>query len=165
MFIFSVRASSVKFFAALLLVAAVTVGILALGGREAVFASAKGDGGISFAGIQSREDRVEFLSSFGVAVNPESESADEFAMPENFDRVLLGYNELQKQQGLDLSKYAKKRVSRYSYEVTNYSEPGVAVVANILVWKGRVIACDFSSASPDGFVKPLSEFKAGAPVK
>ena len=85
-------------------------------------------------------------------------------MPEDFDRVLLGYNELQKQQGLDLSKYAKKRVSRYSYEVTNYSEDG-AVVANILVWKGRVIACDFSSASPDGFVKPLTEFKADATAK
>ena len=159
MFIFSVRASSVKFVAALILALAVTVGILALGGREAVFASAKTEDGISFAEVQSKEERIAFLRAFGIEVNPESEAADDFTMPEDFDRVLLGYNEIQKRQGLDLSKYAKKKVSRYSYEVLNCTESDQPVIANMLVWKGRVIACDYSSASPDGFVRPLSEFK------
>ena len=157
MFIVSVRASSLRFFALLLLIASITVGILALGGREAVFASAKGEDGISFGGIETPEERVAFLGRFGVEIKEGSETQDEFTMPEDFDRVLLGYNELQKEQGLDLAKYAKKKVTRYTYEVANCPEEG-AVLANLLVWKGRVIACDYSSAEPGGFVRPLTQF-------
>lgn len=158
MFIVSVRASSVRFFALLLMIAALAVGILALGGREAVFASAKTEDGISFGGIETAEDRAEFLKALGVEVKEGSETSDEFTMPEDFDRVLLGYNELQKTQGLDLSKYAKKKVTRYTYEVTNCKGHEGAVFANLLVWKGRIIACDYSSGEPGGFVKPLTEF-------
>ena len=76
-------------------------------------------------------------------------------MPENFDRVILGYNELQKRQGLDLSKYAKKKVIRYTYRVENHTDEG-EVLANLFIWRGRVIACDVSSADPEGFVEPLT---------
>ena len=76
-------------------------------------------------------------------------------MPENFDRVILGYNELQKKQGLDLSKYQKKRVTRYTYKVTNYDAEG-DVYANLFVYRGKIVACDVCSANPDGFVIPLT---------
>ena len=76
-------------------------------------------------------------------------------MPDSFDRVILGYNELQKRQGLDLSKYAKKRVTRYSYRVSNYDSDG-EVYANLFVYRGRIVACDISSADPEGFVIPLT---------
>ena len=76
-------------------------------------------------------------------------------MPDNFDRVILGYNELQKKQGLDLSKYAKKKVTRYAYKVTNYDSEG-EVYANLFIHRGKIIACDLSSVSPDGFVVPLT---------
>ena len=32
------------------------------------------------------------------------------------------YNEIQKQQGLDLSKYRRKNATRYTMEITNYGE-------------------------------------------
>ena len=84
-------------------------------------------------------------------------------MPENFDRVMLGYNEIQKAQGLDLSRYAKKKVTRYTYEVTNYAELQPedaepyhgAVYANLLIYRNRVIGADISSADPTGFVEEL----------
>ena len=76
-------------------------------------------------------------------------------MPENFDRVILGYNEIQKLQGLDLSKYSRKRVTRYTYEVEGYPDYEGKVNATLLVYRNRIIGCDISSADPEGFVKPL----------
>ena len=45
----------------------------------------------------------------------------EITIPEEFDKIFMGYNEIQKRQGLDLSRYKNKSVMRYTYEVTNYS--------------------------------------------
>ena len=73
-------------------------------------------------------------------------------MPEEFDRVMQGYNEIQKTQGLDLSRYRKKKVTRYTYEVTNYPDYEGTVYANLIVYRGRIIAADLSSADPLGFV-------------
>ena len=154
MFIYSVRARTVKFFGLIILALALIVGVLAFGGEGAILASAAGEG-IDFSGIKTNEDRVAFIESFGIKVDPEAVEEDAFAMPENFDRVILGYNELQKRQGLDLSKYAKKRVTRYTYKVTNHMDEG-EVLANLFVWRGKVIACDISSANPEGFVEPLT---------
>jgi hypothetical protein len=74
-------------------------------------------------------------------------------MPPDFDRVIVGYNELQRRQGLDLSKYKGKRVTRYTYKLVGDGE----VYANLFVHRGKIVACDISDASPDGFVKPLTQ--------
>lgn len=163
MFIYSVRASSVRFFAILALTVTVLVVILGLGGRDAVFASGNGDGNYSFSNADGKDGRIAFLAQFGIEVQADSEREEDFTMPEDFDRVMLGYNELQKLQGLDLSKYEKKKVTRYTYEITNYKEYDGTVYANLLVYRGRVIGCDYSTADPTGFVKPLTDFpeKAG----
>ena len=89
-------------------------------------------------------------------VDPESETAEKFRLPENFDRVISGYNQIQISQGLNLSKYARKRVTHYSYKVTNYKDGG-EVLVNLLIYKNKIIACDISSAEENGFVLPLSE--------
>lgn len=81
-------------------------------------------------------------------------------MPENFDRVMMGYNEVQKAQGLDLSKYQKKKVTRYTYEVANAPEGTGTLFVTLLVSRDRVIGCDVSTADPKGFVKPLTQFSA-----
>ena len=154
MFIYSVRASTVKFLGFVLLTLSVLVGILIFGGGETALASANVSE-VDYSGIKTREDRISFIERFGVRVDAESEEENSFAMPDNFDRVILGYNELQKKQGLNLSKYAKKRVSRYSYKVTNYAEEG-EVYVNLFVYRSKIVACDISSASPEGFVTPLT---------
>ena len=154
MFIYAVRARTVKFFGLVILVCALVLGVVIFGGEASVSASASG-GEIDFSGIKTNEDRVKFIESFGLKVDPEPLEEDAFAMPENFDRVILGYNELQKKQGLDLSKYAKKRVTRYTYKVTNYDCEG-EVMANLFVWRGKIVACDVSSLDPEGFVLPLT---------
>ena len=153
MFICSVRASAIRFFG-IVLVTLTILGALLLGGGT-VFASAGESGEIKFSGIRDEEDRMAFLTSLGITVKGNAISEDTFVMPENFDRVLLGYNEIQKRQGLDLSKYAKKRVTRYTYELSDYEGYDGTVYVNLIVYRSRIVGCDISSADPDGFVKPL----------
>lgn len=108
---------------------------------------------ISYDRIKTNEDRVKFLSQFGYEVSEDPIETVEITLPEKFDKVYAGYNELQKAQGLDLSKYRRKTVMRYTYEVKNYDGyNGGKVLANVIVYRGRVIGGDVCSADPQGFV-------------
>ena len=151
MFIYSVRASGLKVFA-VILIAAVLVLIIATGGRS-VLASSSTE--ISFTGIKTDEDRRAFINSLGVKLKGGADEEMTFVIPESFDRIMLGYNEIQKAQGLDLSGYAKKRITRYTYEMDGYDGYEGTVYVNLLVYRSRGIGCDISSADPEGFVEPL----------
>ena len=150
MFIYSVRASTVKFFVILAITLAVFIGVL-LVGDTALAASASG---VDFSGIKTEEDRIGFIEGFGHKVKESGEEVS-FVMPESFDRVLTGYNEIQKDQGLDLARYAKKKVTRYTYTLESYGDYEGTVLVNLLVYRGKIIGCDVSSADPEGFVEPL----------
>ena len=156
MFIYSVRASTVRFCVCILLCAAVLVLLLTLGSAETVYASAGGRE-INYGGMKTNEDRVAFIEGFGIKVNPEPKREETFTMPEDFDRVIQGYNQIQKSQGLDLTKYTRKRVTHYSYLVTNYDSEG-AVYVNLLVYRNRIIAADISSLDGGGFIYALTDF-------
>ena len=154
MFVCSVRASTIKFFSVILASLLVLGVILFAGAGREVSASASGNG-ISFSGIKSEDDRVSFISSFGIDVKPGAVEVVEFSVPKDFDRVILGYNEIQKQQGLDLERYKNKKVTRYTYEAENVPGHSGEVFVNLIVFRNTVIACDVSSTEPDGFVEPL----------
>ena len=111
---------------------------------------------INYGGMKTNEDRVAFIEGFGIKVKEDPVTEESFTMPEDFDRVIQGYNQIQKTQGLDLSKYTRKRVTHYAYEVTNYDSEG-AVYVNLLVYRNRIIAADISSVSDGGFVLGLTE--------
>ena len=155
MFIYSVRASTIKFFAVIILVLALLISVVSIGREDAVYTSADGNT-VNYGGMKTKEDRIAFINRFGIEVDPESEAAEKFRLPENFDRVISGYNQLQISQGLNLTKYAKKRVTHYSYKVQNYKNDG-EVLVNLLIYKNKIIACDISSTEENGFVLPLSE--------
>ena len=154
MIIYSIRGSTVKLFGVMALAIVLLFGIALSGSANSVSASSSATE-IDFSGIKTNEDRVKFIENFGIKVEETPIEEEAFRMPENFDRVILGYNELQKKQGLDLSKYQKRRVTRYTYKVTNYDAEG-DVYANLFVFRGKIVACDICSASPDGFVIPLT---------
>ena len=61
-------------------------------GSNTVFATAS-VGEVDFTGMKSDEDRIAFIKSFGIEVSGDAEEVN-FVMPENFDRVMLGYNEI-----------------------------------------------------------------------
>lgn len=155
MFIYSVRASTVRL-AGFVAFAFVLILALLLSGQGGVVSAMSSATEIDYSGVKSKEDRLAFIERFGIRVDSESEEEEAFRMPENFDRVILGYNELQKKQGLDLSKYQNKRVTRYTYKVLNYDSEG-EVYANLFIYRGKVVACDVCSQSPEGFVVPLTQ--------
>lgn len=157
MFVYSVRGSTVKFFAVIILTLAVLVGVLTLGTTDVLAASVNAD--ISLGGVKTNEDRIAFLARLGVTVSGEPKEEVSFSVPENFDVVLLKYNEIQRSQGLDLSKYKNKKVTRYTYEAQGYGDYEGAVMINLIVYRNTVVACDASSIGPEGFVKPLISLK------
>lgn len=61
------------------------------------------------------------------------------------------YLALQSGQGFDLSKYAGKRVKRYTYEITNYPTGETGILANLLIYKNTVIGARSSLPSWTAF--------------
>jgi hypothetical protein len=153
MFIYSVRGSTVKFFLLIAVTLVVLCAVLFFGSAGAVAASVGAD--VKLSGIKTNEDRLEFISQFGLSVSGEAKESESFAVPERLDRVLSEYNEIQKQQGFDLTKYKNKKVTRYTYSVGDYEGYDGEVNVNLIIYRNTVIACDVSSADPTGFVRPL----------
>lgn len=157
MFIYSVKASSIKLVALVLLSLTVVCALLILiptyDQTVSVFAD---DGTVVYTGAKTNEGRVEFLRKFGWEVDPTPLEETEVTIPSELDSVFLGYNELQKLQGLDLSRYKRKTVTRYTYTITNYPEYGGRVFANVLIYRGRVIGGDICTEAKDGFIHGFS---------
>lgn len=154
MFIYSLRASTLKFFAVVCVALATLITLIA-------FIPAYGSDGyiststeqkINYEKIKTNEDRIAFLAQFGWTVSAQPLEEKKVTIPAEFDKIFLGYNEIQKRQGLDLSKYKKKDVMRYTYEVTNYGNAEGKVYANLLVYRNRVIGGDVCSADVKGFI-------------
>ena len=156
MFIYSLRASSIKFFGALALSLAALITLVALVPRaqsDEKTAAVEAEGTrYVYSGIRSDEDRVKFLSQFGIEVEPIAVETEKIKIPDTFDKVYMGYNEIQKSQGLDLSGYKNKNVTRYTYRVTNYEGYDGEVRANIIVYRDKVIGGDVCSTDVGGFV-------------
>ncbi len=154
MFVFSIRASTIKFFAVLVLTLALLITLVSVGGKS-VSAFSSADGTVDFDGVKTNEDRLRFIAQFVPEVSGEAKETVEFSVPADFDRIMCSYNEIQKAQGLDITKYKNKKVTRYTYEIDGYEDYNGPVYINLIIWRGNVIACDISSADPEGFVKPL----------
>lgn len=114
-------------------------------------------GGVSYEKVYSNSDRVEFISGFGwqVAQTPIEEVT--VSVPSEFDTVYLGYNDIQKAQGLNLARYKGKEIVRYTYEVTNYDGYDGTVYVNLLVYRNKVVGGDVCSADPAGFIHGFSK--------
>ena len=178
MFIYSFKASSIKFvgIVCIALVALITLiafvpayggaygGAYAgtteptVGGASAD-TSDKGDTTVSYKyeKVKSADDAAAFLRQFGWSVDAGSAEVTEVTIPAEFDKIFAGYNELQKAQGLDLSRYKKKAVTRYTFAVTDYKDTegkpyDGRVYANVLVYRNRVIGGDICSADVNGFI-------------
>ena len=152
MFIRTVRAWKIKLFVLLALSIALVVALVICIPIHPVTAVSASDGSKVYTSAKSNDDRVEFLSRFGWEVNEEPNETVNVVVPEEFDDIFEGYNALQIKQGLDLSRYRKKTVTRYTYTVTNYPDYDGEVYVNILVYRNKVIGGDVCSADVNGFV-------------
>jgi hypothetical protein len=105
----------------------------------------------------TNDARVKFLTDLGWDVTASPAEATEVKIPKDADEVFDRYNELQKSQGYDLTKYAGKKVMRYVYRVNNYEGAKEPVYATLLVWKDQIIGGDITDTTPGGKVQGLSK--------
>lgn len=169
MFVYSMKASTLKFFAVVCVALAALVALIAFvpayaGGNVSAGTLGNVQSGAVDAGqgttetvyrydkVKSADDAAEFLTQFGWTVDAGSVETANVTIPAEFDKIFAGYNEMQKAQGLDLSKYKRKSVTRYTFTVTNYRDYDGTVYANVLVYRNRVIGGDICSADVSGFI-------------
>ena len=105
---------------------------------------------------KTNDDRIVFLQSFGWEINGEPLEVVELELPEEMDEVLLKYNDIQKEQNMDLEKYGGKRVKRYTYVVENHPSGEEDVRANVLVYKDKIVGGDICTNRLDGFMHGFS---------
>ena len=72
----------------------------------------------------------------------------------------LSYNDLQRSQGFDLTRYCGQTLSRYTYVVTNYPDASLPCQADLYVCDGALAAGDIVCTGENGFMAGLA-FPAG----
>ena len=153
MFVVSMKASKKKLviiLAAILIVLAGALFFLLRGDSDE--AKAVGQTGEYSLTAADASQRVAFLQQFGWEVKETPMEQVDVLLPSSFNDTYEKYNQIQKEQGLDLLKYAGATCQRYTYEVTNYPGKDSGVVANLLVLDGRVIGGDICSVELNGFI-------------
>lgn len=137
---------------AILAVAAlVALLILFLPGREAQ------ETGVTVT-IKEPSDCAQYLLQLGYETDCATAETKTVQIPKTFDAVYETYNRMQKECGFDLQKYAGKKVELTTLHVTNWPS-GEDVLADVLVYKKKVIGGAVYTASVDGFMQGLVPMK------
>ena len=105
--------------------------------------------------VKTNEERVSYLTALGWEISDEPIEEQVITIPKEFDDVYTQYNEIQLKQGFDLTKYAGLEATRYTYEVKNHPDTTGKVVADIIVYRNKIIAGDIQSTAMDGFMSGL----------
>ena len=153
MFVVSLKASKKKLVTILAVVLAALAGIMIFLLRDgSAQETAAGPAGEYSLAAADASQRVAFLEQFGWKVGETPMEQEDVLLPSSFNDTYEQYNQIQKEQGLDLLQYAGATCRRYTYEVTNYPGKASGVVANLLVLDGRVIGGDICSVELNGFI-------------
>lgn len=99
----------------------------------------------------TNEERVSFFRQFGWTVDAEPLNVADVSIPTDFDDVYVSYNNIQKEQGLDLTAVAGKTCKQYVYKITNYPQQE-SMKGTLLIYNGAVVGGDLSTPELDGFM-------------
>ena len=128
MFVYSMKASTLKLVAVIAVsIAALAVLLNMIPTYQPTSASLMYTDTVkyTYSGVKTNDDRLAFLSQFGWEVEPTPEEQN-VTIPGEFDRVFVSYN---------------------------FPDYDGAVLANVLVYRGRVIGGDICTADVSGFVR------------
>ncbi len=155
MFVYSVQSKHIKALALGVFVVFTVISLMVLS-RESKMTS--NDGSLNLK-ASTHEDRMGFVSQFGWEVEEDPIEIKEVIIPTEFDDTYNAYNQIQKEQGFDLTEYAGERAKRWTYIVKNYEgyENKDCIHVNILVHDEIVIGGDVCSVELDGFMHGFSK--------
>ncbi len=148
MFICTLKFDRKKAVFVIAMAALVLIGIILLIG--AFTGGAKNEAKAALS-ARSEKGRAAYLADCGWTVETPALSEDTVLIPKQFSPVFEEYNELQKQQGFDLSDYCGMEVTMYTYRVVDSGREG-DVLAVLYVLNGAVIGGDVHSTALDGFM-------------
>ena len=124
--------------------------VLLFGGKDDTPTASTATTAVSVVG---NDDRVRFLNGFGWEVTTSPTESSQVRIPEKASDVFSRYNDLQKSQGYDLSRYAGQTVMRYVYKVNNYPGATEPVYATLLISKNQVIGGDVTDTAAKGVIR------------
>ena len=84
----------------------------------------------------TNEERIAYLASLGWEVNDQPIETLSVTLGETLEEPYLSYNDLQRSQGFDLTRYCGQTLSRYTYVVTNYPDASLPCQADLYVCDG-----------------------------
>ena len=113
-----------------------------------------GNAGAEERGMNSEKDRHWYLEKMGRHAAEQPLSIQEVRLPEEFPPVLEEYNRLQLHQGFDLTKYAGKEITVYTYELED-STASPLLFVSLYQYKGRIVGGDVHSAALNGYMGPI----------
>ena len=147
MFVMTAKVNKSAIFIGLAVIA-VTIGLLLslFGGTDAAEPTAA-------TAADTNDGRVKFLADLGWEVTASPAESMQVRIPRESTEVFDRYNQLQKSQGYDLSKYAGKTVMRYVYQINNYPGATEPVYATVLVHKDQIIGGDITDTAPGGRIQ------------
>lgn len=156
MFIWTMKFDKKKAAFWVIMAALVIVGIvLLLGAHDRAGTARAADAGQSDS-VKTEKARTAYIERCGWKVESPALKEDTVLIPKSFSKVFETYNQLQKEQGFDLSRYAGREVKLYTYKVLD-SGLGENVLASLYVCDGAVIGGDVHSTELDGFMGALKQ--------
>lgn len=107
--------------------------------------------------MRTEEERQSFITSMGWETEPEYTECRSVTIPEEFGDVYEQYNDLQKQQGFDLTKYKGRTAEVYTYPVLNYEghTEKDCMKLTLIVYNGELIGGDVCCTELGGFMQGL----------
>ena len=120
-----------------------------------------GGGAAQHDALRAESDaaRAAFLAARGWEVEPEPVESVRLTLPQELVEPYLSYNELQLQQGFDLTPYLGQTLERFTYQVTNHPTHTHGCQADLYLHHGIVVAGDVICTGEGGFISTL-EFPA-----
>lgn len=104
----------------------------------------------------TNEERIAYLSSLGWEVKSEPIETLSIALGKTLSEPYLSYNELQRTQGFDLTRWCGQTLARYTYVVTNYPDASLPCQADLYVCGGVLAAGDIVCTGENGFMAGLA---------
>jgi len=104
--------------------------------------------------VRNEKQRIAYLEQNGWLVETPALSEERVVIPRTFSEIFDAYNQLQLEQGFDLSQYCGTEVELYTYRVKNFENDDY-IIAQMYVSHGIVIGGDVHSTALDGFMVGL----------
>lgn len=120
----------------------------------AVFLFNRFYGGNKTISLPDEASQLEFLHGLGWETSESAIDVRSVIIPEDWNDVYNQYNDLQLEQGLDLSDYKGCAVEIYTYEIYNYGEED-NIVVNLMICDGVLIAGDVCCTELGDFMQGL----------